>query len=499
MTAVRCEVDTSKTSLLSEKFDGLVVPVLVAAKKANLKDLLPRELPADLSKHILAFAARVDFTAKEGATLAFDEGANRRIVVACLPQDATPFKLLGLARKVIEPLLQFKSKHVAVELRTLGELATAWVDALASAASAAQYTFAKYTKEKAAAPTALTLHFLAPAKQGEMITTVAHAAMLVTEGTNLVRKLAMMSGNDLTCKRYHQFLKETAEAEKLAFAFTTQAKLKTMKAGAFLAVAQGSAHEDAGIAKLTYAPAKAQKHLVLVGKGIMFDTGGTNIKSARSMYGMNGDMAGSAVALATLLLAKKQKWPFKVTAYLAVADNMISNHAYRPSDVVTALSGKTIEIIHTDAEGRMVLADTLFMASQEKPDLIVDFATLTGACMHAIGTTYSGAFTNRREFVAKILAAGERSGERTWPFPLDEDFGECLESKIADIKQCRLSGGVDHIEAAYFLKEFIAGDVPWVHVDLSAIENEGGLAHVPTKETGFGVRLARELAFSLLS
>lgn len=140
----------------------------------------------------------------------------------------------------------------------------------------------------------------------------------------------------------------------------------------------------------------------------------------------------------------------------------------------------------------MVLADTLAIASEEKPNLIVDFATLTGACIRAIGTTYSGAFTNQASNLwhEAIIAAGKSSGERVWTFPMDKDFGEPLESTFADIKQCRLTGGVDHIEAANFLGEFVGDEIPWVHVDLSAVENDGGLAHIGDKFTGFGVGFA---------
>jgi leucyl aminopeptidase len=136
----------------------------------------------------------------------------------------------------------------------------------------------------------------------------------------------------------------------------------------------------------------------------------------------------------------------------------------------------------------MLLADTLHIASGEKPDLLLDFATLTGACVRALSTLYSGVFTNRQDLIPTLMNAGRESGERVWPFPMDADFAECLKSDVADIKQCRVSGGVDHIEASLFLKEFVGKDIPWVHVDLSAAENSGGLAHIETEVTGFGVR-----------
>lgn len=337
------------------------------------------------------------------------------------------------------------------------------------------------------------------AQQSEVAKRLQDAESL-GQATNLVRGLVMRPGNDLTPESYVQTVRDLAEKSQLKFEFWNQKKLKSMNAGAFLAVAQGSAHEHAGIVKLTYRPDSNQaRKLILVGKGMTYDTGGTNLKPARSMYGMNGDMAGSAVALALTQLAVQQNWPYQVITYLAIAENCIGENSYRPNDIVMAAKGRSIEIVHTDAEGRMVLADTLHFASKEKGDLMIDFATLTGACVAAIGNAYAGAFTNRPEWFEKIIASGRLSGERVWPFPLDEDFGDCLKSDVADIKQCLLSGGVDHIEAAHFLKEFVDPDIPWLHVDLAASQNSAGLAHIDTEATGFGVRFAAAFVHTMLA
>jgi len=325
---------------------------------------------------------------------------------------------------------------------------------------------------------------------------VAAASEQSTRATNLVRHLTSRTANDLDCANYVKDATKLAKAHGLKTEFYGERELAKLKAGAFLAVSQGSSHRDAGILKISYrptSPKKSARAVALVGKGITFDTGGVNVKTGTYMYGMHGDMAGSAVALALTLLASEQQWQFPVTAYLAIADNAISNIAYRPNEVVTSMSGRTIEIVHTDAEGRMVLADTLCLASKDEPAIILDFATLTGACVRAIGTTYCGAFTNNIKLNKHIIKAGRRSGERVWPFPMDSDFAESLKSEVADTKQCRLTGGVDHIEAAMFLKEFVGKGIDWVHTDMSAIEHDGGLAHIGDKVTGIGVRYAVEL------
>ena len=162
--------------------------------------------------------------------------------------------------------------------------------------------------------------------------------------------------------------------------------------------------------------------------------------------------------------------------------------------MVKASNGVTIEITHTDAEGRMVLADTLALATRAKPGLTLDYATLTGACVMALGNRYSGAFSNRTEFNAPVIAAGAASGERVWPFPVDADYDEAIESSIADVKQCVLENSrADHILASRFLSRFVDKDAPWVHVDLAASDHKGGLAHIPTEVTGFGIRFTLNL------
>ncbi|MGH8260015.1 MAG: hypothetical protein ACREUG_10020, partial [Steroidobacteraceae bacterium] len=233
--------------------------------------------------------------------------------------------------------------------------------------------------------------------------------------------------------------------------------------------------------------------VALIGKGILFDTGGTNLKPHRSMLDMHTDMSGSAVALATLGALARLKAPIAADAWLAISENRIGPRAYLPQDVVRAANGVTIQVIHTDAEGRMVLADTLALAARTRPRLMVDFGTLTGTCIHALTERMSGVVTNSPALDATLLAAGRASGERVWTFPFDADYDSDLESKVADVLQCSVEAKGDHILAARFLSRFVPQELPWVHMDLSAAIRRGGLAHVPTDVTGFGVRYTLEL------
>ncbi|MEO6117961.1 MAG: leucyl aminopeptidase family protein, partial [Methylotenera sp.] len=311
-------------------------------------------------------------------------------------------------------------------------------------------------------------------------------------GNALCRQLTITPPNDLTPTIYREKVAALAKEFGWKHEEFDMSALKKMGAGAFYAVGQGSDPQDAAIVHLTYEPKEVKKHVALVGKGICFDTGGHNIKPAKYMQGMHEDMNGSAVTLGILLAATQQQLPVKLDCWLAIAQNHIGPLAYKQNDVVTALNGMTIEIVHTDAEGRMVLADTLTLASREKPDVILDFATLTGSMMSALGTRMSGVISNRLELASQAVIAGAATGERIMAFPYDEDYESDLDSDIADIKQCTLEGGADHIHAARFLGRFIENDVAWIHTDLSSANCKGGLGAVQSDTTGFGVGFGLE-------
>jgi leucyl aminopeptidase len=306
-------------------------------------------------------------------------------------------------------------------------------------------------------------------------------------GNLLCRELTVTAPNELTPELYRQRIKKLAQANGWKHEEFDMKKLRKMGAGAFVAVAQGSEPEDAAIVHLTYKHPKAKQTVALVGKGICFDTGGHNLKPSRYMHNMHEDMNGSAVSLGILLAASEQKLPVNIDCWLAIAQNHISPKAYKQNDIVKALNGTHIEIIHTDAEGRMVLADTLTLASRAKPDLMIDFATLTGSMAAALGARYSGVFASSDELAQRAVNTGKQSGERLCAFPQDEDYEAELDSKVADIKQCTLTGDADHILATRFLKRFVEHDTPWLHVDLSSSRCEGGLGIVASEVNGFGV------------
>lgn len=416
-----------------------------------------------------------------------------RVVLAVSKAEMSAFERLTLARKLSAACLQAQPRRVDIVIGAIAEpLQRDFADALALALLVANHQLPDFKTDsgKPKALGAITVRGIRDTGSANTVLTEAHA-------NNLARTLVSLPPNELNPSSYRKRAQALAREHHWGFRFYDKADLRRTGAGAFLAVAQGSEDNAAGIVRLSYRPrrqkANTRPKLALVGKGICFDTGGNNLKPARHMHGMHEDMGGSAVALATLLALSERQVDYGIDCWLALSENHIGPRAYKPNDVVKACNGTTVEVIHTDAEGRMVLADTLALAGRQKPSLIIDYATLTGACIYALGSAYSGVFTNREALQPLLVSAGRDSGERVWPFPLDSDYDQALESKVADIKQCTLEGEADHILAARFLSRFVDDSSAWVHVDLSACNHKGGLAHVPSDVTGFGVRFSLEL------
>ncbi len=384
-------------------------------------------------------------------------------------------------RKALKPLLDEKPESLAIALFGNDKFrkASACAAFYVASVNAAELPTRKAVKKKRVLKTIALHGWQETHGYAEVLARVA--------GNTLTRHLTMLPPNDLTPTIYREKVAKLAKEYGWKHEEFDMKKLQKMGAGAFVAVGQGSEPQDAAIVHLTYTPKGAKKHIALVGKGICFDTGGHNLKPARYMHGMHEDMNGSAVALGILLAATQSKLPVKIDCWLAIAQNHISPKAYKQNDVVTALNGTTIEIVHTDAEGRMVLADTLTLASRAKPEFILDFATLTGSMATALGDRYSGILGNRQALLCKAIGAGSAAGERVCAFPFDDDYDEDLDSGIADVKQCTLEGGADHVLATRFLSRFIEGDVPWIHVDLSSSNRKGGLGAVGSDVNGFGV------------
>ena len=416
--------------------------------------------------------------------------AETLLVIACLATDASTFDRLQAAGKLARVALDGEPDSLLLWQQGCPvDSADATLNAAVAALQAAAFRLASFKSKPKSRERLLRLDIARKGKLPELDVTLATAA-----GNNLARWLTALPPSTLDAAGYRSLIKQFAQRLKLTFKFYGEPQLKRLGAGAFLAVSRGNATRDAGIAQLTYRPRGAAAPAVsLVGKGILFDTGGTNLKPHKSMLDMHTDMEGSAVVLGSLFAVHQLNSPLAVDAWLAITENRIGPTAYKPQDVVRAFNGTTIQVIHTDAEGRMVLADALSLAASKKPGGIIDYATLTGACVYALTERYSGAFTNRPDARELIEAAGSSSGERVWTFPMDVDYDTDLESTVADVVQCAVDGKGDHILAARFLSRFVPQSIPWLHLDLAAGTRHGGLAHIATEITGFGVRYTVDL------
>ena len=416
--------------------------------------------------------------------------AQTLLIVASIDPARGTFERLQAAAKLSRLALEGEPRSILIWQQGCDAgAADAVTLALIAALQAGAFRFASFKSKRKPASQLAQIEIARAGKLPELEATLASAG-----GNNLARWLTALPPNYLDARGYKRLAQEFAQHLGLSFKFYGEPQLKRLGAGAFLAVSSGNATRDAGIAYLSYRPRGAGAAQVsLVGKGICFDTGGTNLKPHKSMLDMHTDMEGSAVALGSLYALHYLGSPLAVDCWLAITENRIGPTAYKPQDVVRALNGTTIQVIHTDAEGRMVLADTLSLAATKKPRAIIDYATLTGACVYALTERYSGAFTNRPATRAAIEAAGAASGERVWTFPMDADFDTDIDSSVADVMQCPVEGRGDHILAARFLNRFVPADIPWLHLDLAAGTRHGGLAHITTDITGFGVRYTLEL------
>jgi len=335
---------------------------------------------------------------------------------------------------------------------------------------------------------------------------VEKAGVVVT-AIHDVRDLVNTPPSDLYPETLAAAATELASGLPIEVTVLAEEELRAGGFGGILGVGQGSTRGPR-LVKLVYSPADAKRHLALVGKGITFDTGGLSLKPAAGMVGMKYDMTGAATVLAVVVAAAKLAMPLRITAWMCIAENMPSGSATRPNDVLRMRGGTTVEVLNTDAEGRLVLADGLVAASEEHPDAIVDVATLTGAARVALGDRYVGAMGDEK-LVGRVVELASTAGEFVWPMPLPAELRAALNSDVADIANARMgntAGGM--LLAGHFLKEFVGtveGDsgakIPWAHLDIAGPANNsgGGHGYTPKGPTGVTVRTLIALAEDLAS
>ena len=351
-------------------------------------------------------------------------------------------------------------------------------------------------KSKKDEPTPATISFL-----NESFASTLAQATIICDAANLTRAWAHEPANVINPVTLAERVQELAKEVGLKCTVLDDKQLTEMGAGAIVAVGQGSQTPSRLIVLEYQPPAKSEASpdgdihpVALVGKAITFDTGGYSIKTTMGMVGMKYDKCGAMAVLGTMVAAAKLKLEVPIVGVLAASENMISNISYRPNDILKTLSGKTVEIISTDAEGRLVLCDALAYAQQTfKPRVMIDLATLTGGVVTALGSTRAGLFSNRDEVANALFKAGEQTHERLWRLPLDEEYFEIIKSTDADMKNSAGVAKASPIVGATFLKQFVNDETPWAHLDIAGVSDwDNEMPYCPAGASGFGVRLLVE-------
>ena len=352
------------------------------------------------------------------------------------------------------------------------------------------YSFNQYKSDK---KDSKQLDILFYADDNKKLKSALDKAENVMMGVNFSKDLENEPASKLTPEEFANRIKTNLNSLKIKIKVYDEKEIARRKMGGLLAVGTGSENPPRFIIMEYKSSSKGKKKkIALVGKGVTFDSGGISIKPAQNMGYMKADMSGAAVVAGTLLAAANQKLPIDIIGIIPSAENMLSGKAMRPGDIVKTSSGKTIEVDNTDAEGRMILSDALHYASQQKPDVIIDLATLTGACVVALGEFVAGLFTKDQKLSDILFRLGLKTYDRVWPLPMWDDFHIQNKSDVADVKNVggRWGGA---ITAAKFLENFVDSKIPWVHIDIAGPSIQNTSTNYNKKfMTGFGVRLLFE-------
>jgi leucyl aminopeptidase len=468
------------------KADLLILPVY----EKGLDDPVLRRLDRLLKGSLAQRAKQSRFTAAEGTTLIHFSGGRL---------SAGYLLLAGMGKKGEidshgwrKMAAQARKEAGAVGATTLAfflppQDEETIAGAVVEGVLLASYRFNKYrSDDKAPQPVKRLIFFRPGLKKTRSLAHAASQAVDLMPGVFLARDLVNEPPSVMTAHRLGEETKRHCRGAGLRVEVWDKKKIEAMNLAGLLAVNRGSVEEPRFIV-IRYRPAgQVKKKVALVGKGITFDSGGLSLKPAKSMETMKLDMAGGAAIIGAMSRLPFLKPPVEVTAYIPTTDNLPSGSAQKPGDIIRYLNGKTIEVLNTDAEGRLILADGLALAAKEKPDYIINLATLTGACMVALGTEVAGVFSNHQPLVDRIVGCGRDAGEKLWQLPLVKEYREELKSGVADIKNIGGSYG-GAITAALVLQEFVDG-IPWAHLDIAGpafaekdqpICSKGG--------TGFGV------------
>ncbi len=458
-------------------------------------DELPGETPPELATLLASGEAGSSF---KKLALAHAEGKRWLLVGLGARRDFTAERARVAAAVAGERARELSTRTLCWQLP--GEAEPAIAAALVEGTILGDYRFERFKAASSGAgdpakDAPKRLEALIVSGPGALEAPVAEAT-LIAEAVNRARDLQNRPGNDLTPTALGDYASSLAEQiEGLSAQVEGREWIRARAMGAFGAVAEGSDQEPALITMRYEAPGAKGPKLGFVGKAVTFDSGGISLKPGAKMAEMKFDMSGGAAVIEAVATIARLQLPVKLVAVVGATENLPSGHSVKPGDIVSASNGKTIEVNNTDAEGRLVLADCLSQALAEGAEQIVDLATLTGAVIVALGSTYAGLLSNDETLAARVTAAGERSGEIVWRLPLHEEYDQLVKGKYADLDNAPEGRKAGTIVGATFLSNFVA-DVPWAHLDIAGSAWELDRAYVGKGASGYGVRLLVELARS---
>jgi leucyl aminopeptidase len=443
---------------------------------------LPQGAAADLD---LAFLAERGFEGRPGEALAVPSGRGTWIALGVgEPEKVTPETLRRAAAAFVRAAWRDTTAATTLLAAAPPDLDPAFAaQAVAEGASLAAYRFSRYKAD----PKPCRLESLAVVGTGDAARHGLDRGAKVAAAVALARDLVNEPAKAMTPRRLAERAAEVAEAEGLTLTVLDEVAIAAEGLGGLAGVAAGS-DEPPRLIELVYDPPSPVGTVALVGKGITFDSGGLSIKTAEGMETMKTDKSGAAAVLGAMSVIAALAPPVKVIAIIPATENMPGGSATKPGDVLTIRNGKTVEVLNTDAEGRLVLADGLSLAVEAGVDAIIDVATLTGACVVALGRKVAGLMGNHAGWIDQVGQAAARAGEDVWPLPLPEDYRKQIDSDVADVKN--IGGGRygGALTAGLFLREFV-GDIPWAHLDIAGpARSEEDEGYVQKGGTGFGVR-----------
>jgi leucyl aminopeptidase len=469
------------------KAEGLIVGVF---EDLNFK-------AASLPPSVAADAARLRFKGQAGESFyafnLFGRPAKHLLVVGLGKRGAlTPAVIRSASALGIKRLRDRFLATAAIQLPIAQDTPNgrhSMAQALVEGMLLANERFTAYLTDEKARFDGIKKAFILVPKRSADYESGGKLGAVLSDATLFARRLVSEPSNVLTPERMAQEARAVAKEAGFSIKVLGPKECEKLGMGAYLAVARGSRNEPRFI-HLSYRPKGAKFHLGLVGKGLTFDSGGISIKPSDGMGAMKSDMAGSAAVLGAMKAIGALKPKVAVDAVMAMAENMPGGGAYRPGDVLKSMSGKTIEVLNTDAEGRLTLADALCYVQKQKVDAVVDLATLTGACVVALGPDFSGAMGNDQKLVDEVLSAARDSGDNIWQLPLPVAYNKYIRSDVADVANISRIRWGGAITAGLFLQNFVTNGTPWVHLDIAgpALRDDDGNEAYKGEGSGTGVR-----------